>query len=374
MLYSRKLAQGVIGGLVLPFLFLHSASSYAQESELSELRQSIQMACPKQWEGLYTDIELNPNVLDIWQGDLTDKAQFVQYANEVDHNGKARLLDEAGNLLIDSYNDVVTIMTECAAQRVTYYKTTRQQTGASVNGMVNMLTGQTAFGRNSIAGGIDYQSWIDGSETVEDIEEMESVNLAIGRNTTQSGTSSDELSNTETELSEEEYGTLAQAQGYAVKAVDNDVNGNFADGSVTHTGTQNQPYWEIDLDDVSLIESINIYSRTDCCAELLSNFSILIGSRPIDARRLEDAKALDGVTAVVENKSFNDGDHLYTESDIADSVKDGMAVKARLTAWSTFTMPENTQGRYVRIQLAGAETVLSLAEVQIIGKKIKKRL
>jgi len=28
----------------------------------------------------------------------------------------------------------------------------------------------------------------------------------------------------------------------------------------------------------------------------------------------------------------------------------------------------------VRIQLAGAETVLSLAEVQIIGKKIKKRL
>lgn len=321
----------------------------AQADTLDQLEQNIRKACPKQWEGIYSNIELNPNVLDIWQGDLTDKAQFVQYANEIDGSGKGRLLDENGDLLIDSYNDVVTIMTECGAQRVSYYKTIRQNIGSSIGGMVSELTGQTAFSRLNIASGVDYGDWVEGSTTIDEVEQTELINLAIGRNTTQSGTSSDELSDVETERSDDEYADLAEGQGYAVKAVDNDVDGNFASGSVTHTGFQDQPYWEVDLDDVSSIDSITIYNRTDCCKERLSNFSILIGTRPIDARALADAKSLDGVTEVFSGQNL-----------VEDSV--------------TLAMPVGTKGRYVRIQLADNKTVLSLAEVQVIGRVIEKNL
>jgi len=245
---------------LISVVMIAPALSWANEEgdSIVELKQYIQKACPKQWEGLFTDIALNPNVLNIWQGDLTDKAQFVQYANEF-------LLDENGELLIDNYNDVITIMTECGAQRVTYYKAIRQQIGASVGHIVSELTGQTAFSRKSIVSGVDYEDWVDATTLEEEEQTIEPINLAIGRNTTQSGTSSDELSDTETERSEEQYADLAEGQGYAVKAVDNDTDGNFANGSVTHTGFQNQPYWEVDLDEISRIESIKIYNRTDCC-------------------------------------------------------------------------------------------------------------
>ena len=326
-----------------------SISSTAQITELADIELNIQRACPKQWEDLYSDIELNPSVLDIWQGDLSDKAQFIQYANEVDGDGNARLLDSQGTLLIDSYNDTVTIMAECGAQRVTYYKAIREHIGATIGDMVSTLTERTAFGTRSIASGVDYENWIAGSTTPEEESTIEPINLAIGRNTTQSGTSSDELSDVETELTDEEYADLAEGQGYAFKAVDNDTNGNFADGSVTHTGFQNQPYWEVDLDDTSRIDSITIYNRTDCCINRLSNFSILVGTSPIDARNLSAAKALDGVSAVEESQSITGNSQ-------------------------TFQMPEGTKGRYVRIQLAGNDTVLSLAEVVIMGNIIEKNL
>ncbi len=322
----------------------------AQANGYAELEQNIRKACPKQWEGLYTDIELNPNVLDIWQGDLTDKAQFIQYANEIGSDGKGRLLDENGQLLIDNYNDVVTIMTECGAQRVAYYKAIRENIGATIGGMVSELTGQTAFSRNAISGGVDYSDWVDGTTTLEEFEGVEPQNIGIGRNTTQSGTSSDDLSDVETERSDEEYADLAEGQGYAVKAVDNNPDGNFANGSVTHTGFQDQPYWEVDLDYVSRIDSITIFNRTDCCKERLANFSILIGTSPIDARKLSDAKALKGVKEVVKiTRELN-----------------GPSEK--------FEMPSGTLGRYVRIQLSGNNTVLSLAEVQIEGIILKKKL
>ena len=319
-----------------------NAYSQNAEEEIAELQLKIQKACPAQWEDLFSDIELNPNVLDIWQGNLTDKAQFVQYANEY-------LVDDDGNLLIDNYNDVVTIMTECGAQRVTYYKRVRQQIGASVGNLVSQLTGQTAFGANAIAAGVDYSSWVDVTTADYVANEIEPINLAIGRNTTQSGTSSDELSDTETELSEDEYADLAEDQGYAVKAVDDNTDGNFANGSVSHTGFQNQPYWEVNLDDISTIESITLFNRTDCCKNRLSNFSILIGTRPIDARYLDQAKVLSGVTAVVEGQTFSEGS-------------------------KTFSFDPEIKGRYIRIQLTGVDTVLSLAEVVIMGNAVIKPL
>lgn len=329
--------------MVMMGLCLQGIVSAQEEVDpIVALQQNIQKACPKQWEGLFSDIKLKPGVLDIWQGDLTDRALFVQYANEF-------LLDENGGLLIDNYNDVVTIMTECGAQRVTYYKTIRQQIGESVGGLVSDLTGQSAFSRTSIATGVDYSDWVEGTTTEEYEQITPPINLAIGRNTTQSGTSSDELSDTETERSEDEYADLAHGQGYAIKAVDNDTDGDFAHDSVTHTGFQDQPYWEVDLDTLSRIDSITLYNRTDCCQERLSNLSILLGTRPIDARKLVDAKALQGVTEIIKGVSITADSH-------------------------TFLLQPDSKARYVRIQLGGDNTVLSLAEVKIMGNAIDKAL
>ena len=229
-----------------------SDQAKADPDPIQELAINIQKACPKQWEDIYSNIRLNPNVLDVWQGDITDKAQFIQYASEVDADGNARLLDENGNLLIDSYNDAITVMAECSAQRVTYYKAIRADVVNTIGGMVSELTSRTAFSQTSIADGVDYQSWIDGTKTISEDPAKPAVNLAIGSATTQSGTSSDELSDTETELTEDEYADLAEGQGYANNAVDNNLDGNFVNGSVTHTGIQDQPYWAVSYTHLTL--------------------------------------------------------------------------------------------------------------------------
>jgi len=344
MLFSKH-TTNVLCGLSLLLSLPSSAWATAQDdaATLAQLQQNIQKACPKQWEDLFSDIELNPNALDIWQGDLTDKAQFVQYANEF-------LLDENNVLLIDNYRDVVTIMTECAAQRVTYYKTIRQQIGTSVSGMVNVLTGQAAFGRNSTAGGVDYSDWVDGSTAIDEPDApLAAINLAFGRGTSQSGTTSEELAlleqnpDPDVEFTEEEYGEMAERSGYAVNAVDNNTDGKLIDGSVTYTGFQDEPFWQVELDKVSTLGSIVIYNRTDeCCRERLNSFYIMISESPITERSLADA--------IQQSFVVGSGPQAY----FAEASK-------------VFNLPEDTKGKYIRIQLSSTDTVLSLAEVKVLG-------
>jgi len=209
-MYTNRVSRLVARSGILIVLCLVSSISTSQVVDLAEQELLIKKACPKQWEGLYSSIELNPNVLDIWRGDLSDKAQFIQYANAEGRNGRPRLLGENGQLLIDDYNDVITIMAECGAQRVLYYKSVRERVGASISGMVSKLEDHTAFGRSGVSTGVAYDNWVE--LTTGEGEEVVEVpfNLAIGRNTTQSGTSSDDLSDTETERSEDEYADLAE--------------------------------------------------------------------------------------------------------------------------------------------------------------------
>lgn len=340
----------VLGAWVFSSLTMTTVSqAQANTAVLDAFLINTQKACPKQWQDLQSDIELNPNVLDIWQGDLTDKAQFVQFANE-------HLTNSDGQLLIDNYSDVVTIMTECAAQRLTYYKTIREHIGAMIGGMVSNFTSQTAFSQNSIASGVDYTALVDGTTQVQTEQQWEPENLAIGRPTSQSGTTSEELAlaDPNDDFTEDEYGEMAKRSGYATKAVDNSTNGQLAAGSVTYTGFQNQPFWQIELDTICEIEAITIYNRTDdCCKDRLSNFRILISDKPITKRWLTDASH----DVVVKNGSDYQSEFAATHQES-----------------KTYSFPSGTIGRYVRIQLVGNNTVLSLAEVEIIGHAIRTEL
>ena len=84
-----------------------------------------------------------------------------------------------------------------------------------------------------------------------------SGNLALNKSTQQSST---------------DYG------GLSARAVDGNTNGNWGNGSVTHTDPGNAPHWwEVDLGATYPIGQINVFNRTDnCCTWRLGNFTVSV--------------------------------------------------------------------------------------------------
>jgi alpha-L-fucosidase 2 len=143
-------------------------------------------------------------------------------------------------------------------------------------------------------------------------------NLAIGKQSRQSSTA---------------YG------GEAKRAVDGNTSGDYyGANSVTHTNNQPQQWWEVDLGKSRNITSIKIWNRTDCCAERLSNFYVMVSEKPLTS---------------------NDLRYNLSQSGVWNSHYSGAAGR-------TTDISVNAKGRYVRIQLAGAN-YLALAEVEVFG-------
>lgn len=128
----------------------------------------------------------------------------------------------------------------------------------------------------------------------------------------------------------------------ASRAVDGVINGNWAIGSVSHTNTTNQDWWQVDLGQVYNISSINIFNRTDCCGSRLSNYYIFVSDVPFSSTSLSTTLSQPGVS------------NYFSASE----------------AGSPSTQVINRTGRYVRVQLNGAvfqSDYLSMAEVQVLG-------
>lgn len=58
--------------------------------------------------------------------------------------------------------------------------------------------------------------------------------------------------------------------GVASRAVDGNIDGVWANGSVTHTSNQSQSWWQVDLGATVDIAQIDIFNRSDCCSERLN--------------------------------------------------------------------------------------------------------
>jgi len=143
-------------------------------------------------------------------------------------------------------------------------------------------------------------------------------NLALNKPATQSGT---------------------QAGGEASRANDGDTNGDFWGGqSVSLTNWQANAWWEVDLQNISDIEEINLWNRTDCCSDKFSDFYIFVSQAPFTSQELNATMSQPGVES-------------YFISGIAGTPT---------------TQAINTLGRYVRIQLSGT-AFLAMAEVEVIG-------
>ena len=146
------------------------------------------------------------------------------------------------------------------------------------------------------------------------------INLALNQNTSQSS-----------DYSGNEAG--------AELAVDGNTNGNwYQDFSVSSTSWQNNPWWEVELAELSTITEIKVWSRTDCCANFLSNYYVFVSDFPFLSDDLNETLNQAGVSN-------------YHQTEIAGSPT---------------TIPIGRTGRYIRIQ-SNLTGFVQLAEVEVMG-------
>ena len=167
-------------------------------------------------------------------------------------------------------------------------------------------------------------------------------------------------------------GTASQSStalgGAAARANDGNTDGNWTDGSVTHTNTDTDPYWEIDLGATHYVDEIRIYNRTDCCQERLANFlTFFVNNREgfthRDLNSTMSQNTGDPVTAVYFKTTF------FQAGDV-DPVTGAKGARQTVKINGSDCGRDGSAGclmRYVRIQIAGQGT-LSLAEVEVIEK------
>ena len=77
------------------------------------------------------------------------------------------------------------------------------------------------------------------------------------------------------------YGTASQSStdynGDASRAIDDNVNGAYSQSSVSHTASEDFPWWQVDLGDEYTVGHIKLYGRTDdCCKERLSDYTVYV--------------------------------------------------------------------------------------------------
>jgi hypothetical protein len=124
----------------------------------------------------------------------------------------------------------------------------------------------------------------------------------------------------------------------AARAVDGNTSGVWSQNSVSHTGNDAQAWWQVDLGQVRQLDTVRVWNRTDCCSERLSNFYVLVSDVPFVSNDLTAARNQAGVS------SFN----------------------VPGIAGAPTSVAVNRSGRYVRVQLSGAN-YLMLAEVEVFG-------
>ena len=126
----------------------------------------------------------------------------------------------------------------------------------------------------------------------------------------------------------------------ASSAVDGNTDGNFFDGSVTHTNQDTNAWWQVDLGQSTTISSVVVWGRTDCCGSRLSDYWVFVSNTPFNAN---------DTPATLQNRAGTYSSHQTSQPSPSTSVPFA-----------------GVSGRYVRVQLSGTN-YLSLAEVQVFG-------
>ena len=119
--------------------------------------------------------------------------------------------------------------------------------------------------------------------------------------------------------------------GNPSRAVDGNTSGVWGQGSVTHTSSSFQPWWQVRLGDDYEIGQIVIWNRTNCsCVNRLSNFDVFV---------------------------YNDAGSQVYKTTIAATPNPSVTINTG-----------GVTGSRVRVKLKGTNP-LSLAEVQVFGEE-----
>ena len=128
------------------------------------------------------------------------------------------------------------------------------------------------------------------------------------------------------------YGTVFEAD----LARDGNTDGDWRNGSVTHTELDVDAWWEVDLGSVQAVDHVLLWNRTDCCGERLVPYHVFASETPFVSTSISEVAAQDGVTQLTFNA----------------------------VPLPTQRIDLNRNARYIRIQIAGSN-YLSLAEVEV---------
>jgi RHS repeat-associated protein len=139
------------------------------------------------------------------------------------------------------------------------------------------------------------------------------------------------LNKTATQSSAHSSGAVAS------RAIDGNTDGVFANNSVTHTNSDANAWWHVDLGQVQSISTIKVWNRVEF-PERLTNFYVFVSDVP------------------------------FTSTNLTTTLNQAGVSNYQTTGQGGFPteLAVNRTGRYIRVQLAGTN-YLSLAEVQVLG-------
>ncbi|XP_062420860.1 uncharacterized protein LOC119221789 [Pungitius pungitius] len=122
----------------------------------------------------------------------------------------------------------------------------------------------------------------------------------------------------------------------AAKAIDGNRNSYLPKGSCTHTESETDPWWRVDLGQEYDITSVKVTNRGDCCGERLDGAEIRVGSS-------------------LENNGNNN-----TRCASIPSLSAGKTKTYRCDGGSV-------EGRFVNVIIPGDSRTLTLCEVEVYG-------
>uniref|UniRef100_I3JM04 Fucolectin tachylectin-4 pentraxin-1 domain-containing protein n=1 Tax=Oreochromis niloticus TaxID=8128 RepID=I3JM04_ORENI len=124
------------------------------------------------------------------------------------------------------------------------------------------------------------------------------------------------------------------AVGIPFKGVDGCRTEFWGYSCCTHTSTQQNPWWRVDLLAVYKVTAVTIINRQDCCSERLLGAQILIGD------------------SLEQNGNTNSR----------------CGVMESLAGTSTYTFQCNgMEGRYINVIIPGSQKILTLCEVEVFA-------
>jgi hypothetical protein len=66
--------------------------------------------------------------------------------------------------------------------------------------------------------------------------------------------------------------------GPSARAIDGNTRQDWGGNSCTHTNTQQDPWWRVDLQHQRTVQTVKVWNRSDCCGDRLNHWEVRVGN------------------------------------------------------------------------------------------------